>query len=180
MCDGRCTFDATSSSLRCGDCGAPPGAPAATAASFNGILVDWDTSKVTVVGTFSAAFNHQLNWDTSNVKTMGSTFQQASAFNTPLVWDTSQVTSLHQVFSFAEDFDQPLAWDTSRVKSVYSAFAGTKAFNQPLGDWDTNNVILAGAIFWEADAFDCNNVAAWALPTSAFGQYDKCAQEMGP
>ena len=47
-------------------------------------------------GTFTdaEAFNQPLDWDTSKVTLMGYTFERANAFNQPLAWDTSQVTTL--------------------------------------------------------------------------------------
>ena len=70
-----------------------------------------------------ASFNRDLNWDTSQVTSMDSTFQGADAFNSELDWDTSSVTRMTATFNGATAFNQPLAWDTGSINRYLGGFS---------------------------------------------------------
>ena len=82
------------------------------------------------------------DWDTSKVTSMGSLFNRASRFTQPIgKWDTSQVTDMNHMFNEADAFNQPIGdWDTSKVTTMFAMFRFAEAFDQPIGNWDTSKV----------------------------------------
>jgi len=99
------------------------------------------TIKKQVVGTLD------MSWNTANVTTMASMFQNAYYFNQPISnWNVSKVTTMALMFAgastalkhtfnngqLAGSMTQPLNWTASRCTAFNSMFLNNAAFNQPV------------------------------------------------
>ena len=84
-----------------------------------------------------------LDWDTSSVFSMESTFENASSFNINISnWDVSNVTTFQSMFEDASEFNQdfgqgpagsgPDCWDTSSGQKFNNMFQQCIKFNQRL------------------------------------------------
>jgi hypothetical protein len=88
-----------------------------------------------------------LSWNTQNVTTMASMFQNAYYFNQNISnWSTSNVVSMSLMFAgasttaettfnngqLAGSSGQPLNWTASKCNNFISMFANTAGFNQPV------------------------------------------------
>jgi surface protein len=110
----------------------------------------------------NATFNQLIvSWDTSNVTNMSLIFAGDYAFNQPLApWNTSKVTNMSNMFE-ATPFNQYIgAWNTSNVTDMSNMFNNTTAFNQPLSSWNTSNVTTMYYMFFYAGAFN-QNISGW-------------------
>ncbi|MDQ0568054.1 BspA family leucine-rich repeat surface protein [Mycoplasma yeatsii] len=96
------------------------------------------------------------SWDTYNVTTMYSMFEDAISFNQEIGnWDTSNVTDMGWMFSGAENFNEDInAWDVSNVKNMRYMFSISRNFNQPLDNWNTSNVTDMRGMFEAAGSFN--------------------------
>ena len=58
-----------------------------------------------------------MNWNTSNVTNIESTFESAPAFNGNISgWDVSNVTNANNLFNGASKFNHPLGgWDVTSI-----------------------------------------------------------------
>ncbi|AJM71645.1 BspA family leucine-rich repeat surface protein [Mycoplasma yeatsii] len=137
---------------------------------------NWNTEIVTgslpsIITDLSEAFKENKNqvkgieyWDTSNVTTMESMFNNATEFNGDISkWNTSNVTDMSDMFSQTENFNQNIntkeikssdgssyiAWDTSNVTNMRNMFYGAKKFNADISNWDTSKVKnMQGMFCW--------------------------------
>ena len=107
-------------------------------------LGDIDTSQITSMDKLFRDSERQdfsgiESWNTANVKSMKSLFENARFFNHPIgSWNTGSVTNMQSMFRNAVQFNQPLdGWDTSHVKNMKELFANARSFNQPVGYWNT-------------------------------------------
>ena len=110
----------------------------------------------------NATFNQLIvSWDTSNVTNMSLIFAGDYAFNQPLApWNTSKVTNMSSMFE-ATPFNQYIgAWNTSNVTDMSNMFNNTTAFNQTLSSWNTSNVTDMYYMFFYAGAFN-QNISGW-------------------
>lgn len=142
----------------------------------NGIN-EWNVGKIENMGGLfkKSSFNQSLDkWDTSNVISMYSMFQENYMFNQPLNnWNTSKVTDMSFMFSFSGSFNQPLGnWDTSKVVNMCLMFFNAKNFNQSL-NWDIGRISLGGYSYYNSlskmfdySGLDCENykntLKAWS------------------
>ena len=116
----------------------------------------------------ATAFNQPLDWNTSQVRYMGSMFEDATSFNKLLIdWDTSEVIIMERMFKGAVSFNQPLDWEmfdweTSHVTNMEQMFAGAIAFNQPL-TFDVRQVTTMEQMFAGATAM------TYPFPSGTFG-----------
>ncbi|AGJ90918.1 BspA family leucine-rich repeat surface protein [Mycoplasma putrefaciens] len=101
-------------------------------------------------------------WNTSNIKSLLSTFDGAKKFNQDISdWDTSNVTNMRSTFNDAESFDSPLdKWKVHNVKQMDGMFSGAKKFNKDLNSWITSNVNDMETMFWGAEKFD-GDISKW-------------------
>ena len=141
----------------------------------------WDTSNVTnMLGVFAGTslenigvFNQNIgNWNTSKVTNMGSMLQRQTEFNqdistkvvtvgdnTYTAWDTSNVTNMSFLFyhpsPFIGKFNQNIGnWNTSKVTNMAGIFERQVSFNQPLNSWDTSKVTNMSDMFYTATSFN--------------------------
>ena len=121
-----------------------------------------------------------LSWNTQNVTTMVSMFQNAYYFNQNISnWSTSNVVSMTLMFAglsttaettfnngqLAGSSGQPLNWTASKCNNFNSMFANTAGFNQPVPTLvDTSTLPLANCtmtnMFNSASVFN-QNVNTW-------------------
>ena len=121
-----------------------------------------------------------LSWNTQNVTTMASMFQNAYYFNQNISnWSTSNVVSMSLMFAgasttaettfnngqLAGSSGQPLNWTASKCNNFVSMFANTAGFNQPVPTLvDTSTLPLANCtmtnMFNSASVFN-QNVNTW-------------------
>lgn len=101
------------------------------------------------------------SWDTSNVKTFVSAFENAKHFNADISkWNVSSATNFAKMFWNATAFNQPIGahWDTSNATSMIYMFCQAKHFNnggQPFGDkWKMDKVKWTWRMFWGAENFN--------------------------
>ena len=110
----------------------------------------------------NATFNQLIvSWDTSNVTNMSLIFAGAFAFNQPLApWNTSKVINMSSMFE-GTPFNQYIgAWNTSKVTNMSNMFNNTTAFNQTLSSWNTSKVTDMTYMFFYASAFN-QNISGW-------------------
>ena len=93
----------------------------------------------------------------STVVNLRGAFENATMLNDPnlIEWDTSNVISMRSTFYNAKSFNQPIGnWDTSSLIVAHMTFAYTDSFNQNLNGWDTSNMQFASGMFGTAKAFN--------------------------
>ena len=102
------------------------------------------------------------NWNTRNVTSMASTFENQSTFNIDISrWDTSQVTNMYRMFRYATVFNQNIGgWNTGSVTNMDEMFFSATAFNQYIGSWDTIQVITMRFMFYKATDFN-EDLSLW-------------------
>ena len=159
----------------------------------------WDTLNVTTMlssfainlGTLQGQFNQNIgNWNTSKVTSMGTTFYGQPSFNqdistkvvtvgasTYTAWNTLNVTTMGSIFAIAGggqgQFNQNIGnWNTSKLTAMNGIFQNQVAFNQDISTktvtvgastytaWDTLNATTMRYMFY-------NNLVN---PVSAFNQ----------
>ena len=78
-----------------------------------------------------------MNWNTSSVTTIESTFASAPAFNGNISgWDVSNVITANNLFNGASRFNQPLGgWDVTSINNMNNMFAAASSFDQDLNCW---------------------------------------------
>jgi len=109
-------------------------------------------------------FNQDLSWwDTSNVTTLESTFENCIIFNQVLSsWDTSQVTSLKNTLKGThQNRGSVEGWNTSNVLSMSGTFWDAPHMNSNLSGWDVSNVTDMFALFYTAGRFRGNGLETW-------------------
>lgn len=80
-------------------------------------------------------FDSSLNWDTSEVISMASMFEDAQSFNRPLNFITNKVTDMLNMFKNAYSFNKQISyvggpyWDVSNVINMTSIFENASGFN---------------------------------------------------
>jgi surface protein len=79
-----------------------------------------------------------------------------STFNNPInSWDTSNVISMISIFENTLNFNQDISkWKVSSVTNMTSMFQNASAFNQYIGSWDVSNVQLMSSMFQNATVFN--------------------------
>ncbi len=82
------------------------------------------------------------SWNTANITTMNSMFDQCALFNQSLVGlNTANVTNMAQLLRGCTVFNGSVTnLNTSKVTTLVSTFNGCTAFNQPLTGWDCTKV----------------------------------------
>jgi len=81
---------------------------------------------------YPTGHENMTNWDTSQVTSLASLFEDRSDFNTTLNWDTSKVISLSRTFYNAKSYNQPITWDLTKVVDSTDFLTGADAFSQLL------------------------------------------------
>jgi surface protein len=149
---------------------------------FNSDISGWNTSNVTsLYSMFNNCnkFNQPLNsWNTSNVTNMTAMFIACSLFNRPLNnWLTNRVTEMRYMFHFATVFNQDLNdWDTSNVTTMEYMFSNARAFNQDIGKWNTSRVTNMNNMFVSAGKFTNQNLPM----TNDYGSYNSWSWQFLP
>ncbi|EIN14850.1 Hypothetical protein, predicted lipoprotein, DUF285 family [Mycoplasmopsis agalactiae 14628] len=129
-------------------------------------LDKWDTTNiVSLLSTFDNAknFNQSLkDWNTLNVKNMTSVFTEAKKFNSSLEnWKTDNVITMEDMFAGAESFNQDISkWNTKNVTDMSKMFWGATAFNSSIGNWDVSNVKSMERMFASAETFN-QDIGRW-------------------
>lgn len=86
----------------------------------------------------------------------------------PLNWNTTNVTSLRSTFSTARLFNQPVgSWNTSKVTTMQALFNGAITFNQDVGSWNVSLVTIFAQTFSSATLFnngDSDSIKNWSAP----------------
>ncbi|QVK06817.1 BspA family leucine-rich repeat surface protein [Mycoplasma mycoides] len=103
-------------------------------------------------------------WDTSNIVSMWSMFQNAQNFNQDLSnWNTGNVTDMSYMFNGAAKFNGDLSnWKTANVKSMKSMFEDAKEFDKDISKWDVGNVENTKSMFKNASKFN-KSLSNWNL-----------------
>ena len=107
------------------------------------------------------------NWDTRNVNSLSSCFQNNSVFNQPVGnWNVEKVTSMENAFGSCTTFNNGGStninnWRPISCSNFNSMFVGANAFNQPIGNWplSASNITLNG-MFQNNISFN-QNIGAW-------------------
>ncbi len=127
-------------------------------------ITQMDVSHVTNMhSTFkSSAFNQDISgWDTSNVTTMQSMFEETGDFDQDISgWDTSNVTTMVSMFRNSTFNRSINDWDVSNVVDMNNMFTGNNFFNQDLNLWDTSNLVDMSGMFTFAQAFN-GDISTW-------------------
>jgi hypothetical protein len=126
------------------------------ASSFNGIINNWNTTRLyDMYFMFANAslFNngHAANENSGNLfnsvtaanvnsneqVNITAIFQNATNFNGEVNnWKTTNVIDMTDIFNNAQNFNGALNnWDTSSVLTMFESFAGATSFNQSLSSW---------------------------------------------
>ena len=90
-------------------------------------------------------FNSPLNWDTNEVTSMASMFEDAQAFDRPLNFITNKVTNMENMFKGAATFNKQISyvsgpyWDVSSVINMISIFENASTFNNGFSPGDTSH-----------------------------------------
>jgi hypothetical protein len=110
--------------------------------NFNGDISEWDVSNVKEMGSMfeNSNFNGDIyEWNTSNVTNMSWMFTKSKFNNNSICnWDVSNVTSMRNMF-YKCPFNYPLnKWNVSNVRSMYCMFNNNKYFNQDISMWKIN------------------------------------------
>lgn len=94
------------------------------------------------------SFNSDIsNWNTSNVISMESLFENASVYNSPLqTWNTSNVTNMSKMFKNTMKFNQTVKyvpasnyWNVSGVTNMVSIFESSLLFNNGFPKLNVDN-----------------------------------------
>ena len=131
-----------------------------------GNISEWDTSNIRDMGSLFSHlnnFNEDISrWDVSSVTNMAYMFLGVLAFNQPIgSWNVSNVTDMRAMFYGGRYFNQPIgSWDVSNVTNMYGMFYDARAFNQPIGSWDVSNVTNMHRMFFNARAFN-QPIGSW-------------------
>ena len=106
------------------------------------------------------------NWNTANVTSLQTTFQNQIKFNQEVgLWNTVKNTSLFGTFSVTSTFgvfnnagsSSIGSWNTSLVTNMQQAFSNQPFFNQNIGSWNTANVTNLSYMFnnnWAIGVFN--------------------------
>ena len=127
---------------------------------FEGDISQWNTSNVTSMNSMfneTTKFNGDIgNWDVSNVTSMYYMFGYTDNYNQPLNnWNTSNLINMEAMFCGAESFNQDISnWDISNVTSMFKMFANTKVFNQNISKWNLDNIKNCDYILDNTKAFE--------------------------
>jgi surface protein len=131
-------------------------------------------------------FNSDISdWNTQEVTSMASLFQDDISFNHPLQqWNTSKVTNMDSMFKNAYSFNKTIKydpisnyWDVSGVTNMISIFENASSFNNgfPPFNYDNSlNWILNGgitktnAVLNTPKLSDFNGLPLTIIPTSNF------------
>ncbi|WFQ90583.1 BspA family leucine-rich repeat surface protein [Mycoplasma feriruminatoris] len=123
-------------------------------------LDKWNTSNiVSMRSMFQQAKNFNqdlLGWNTENVTNMSYMFNGASAFNGDLSsWNTKNVKQMQSMFQDAKEFDKDISkWNTENVENMKSMFENALKFNKTLSNWNLKNVIKIDRMFFGASNFN--------------------------
>ena len=122
------------------------------------------TSVISLQSTFdswSGTATDYANWNTVNVTTLESCFNQSTKNVNVGSWNTSNVTNMQNTFAGTSTFNQPLnSWNTGNVTNMTGMFSSAQAFNQPLNLWNTGSVTTMSGMFYNANAFN-SNISTW-------------------
>lgn len=95
-----------------------------------------------------SSFNSDISgWNTTNVTSMSSLFENAISFNKPLQpWNTSKVINMNNMFKNASSFNQSVKyvpasnfWDVSGVTGMISIFQDAMKFNNGFLEYNMDN-----------------------------------------
>jgi len=102
------------------------------------------------------------NWETNNIQTFASMFNNASSFNKDIGnWDTSNAEIFATMFQRASSFNQDISsWSTANVNSMGSMFNNATSFNQDLSGWNFEAASIDFLNFLKDTAFSTNNYDA--------------------
>jgi len=132
--------------------------------NFSTIISDWNTNSSNTIFTTNTSTTYYgsiENWNTSQVTSMISAFQNNSTFNNDISnWDTTNVTTMENMFTGASKFNIDISnWNVYNVNSMYNMFTNTLVFNQNLNNWKINNVTTISGMF----AFSSynNDITQW-------------------
>jgi hypothetical protein len=90
-------------------------------------------------------------------------FAGARAFNKNLPWSTSHVKTMKGMFFEAQRFNGDISiWDVSKVKSAAAMFQKAKAFNQNISGWSLSSMQNMEYMFYSAASFN-QDVSRWAI-----------------
>lgn len=128
------------------------------------------TALVTVPGTFfppsitdmSSMFSNCVNfapqtmqWDTSRVTRMNSTFMNCSKLACAMPWNTGACTDFAYMFAGCTVMNNGLnAWNMSNAVNLTGMLMNCKAYNQPMDTWNVSNVSSFQNMFYGCAAFN--------------------------
>lgn len=143
-----------------------------TAITQDNIQIAVDSWVIDPVST-EQQFGHIRDWDTSQITSMETLFENKGTFNDDLSrWNVSAVERMNQMFRGCKLFDQDLsAWDVSSVRSMSGLFRGALSFNGDISSWDTGSVTSMNNMLRDTKSF--THTLCWDLSSiSSMQQWD--------
>jgi hypothetical protein len=102
----------------------------------------------------AAIFNQDISlWNTANVISFGSMFENASAFNQLIprngnYWNTINANQIGGMFGASNFNNSSITnWNISNVQYMSNLFFQNRYFNQDISSWDTSNVLQMNNCF---------------------------------
>ncbi|ATZ18630.1 hypothetical protein ESOMN_v1c02460 [Williamsoniiplasma somnilux] len=128
-------------------------------------IENWDTSNIkSMKGTFENAskFNQDLDkWSLINALTIESIFQGASSFNGNITnWKTNNVINFSSAFEGASSFNRDLNWITSNLEFMINTFRNATSFNGDISNWWVGELVVMDGAFENAINFNCD-ISSW-------------------
>lgn len=124
---------------------------------FSEDLNEWESGNVTNMSDMFLGCTYAnpkiTNWDTTKVTNLNQCFKQAREFCQDLSWNTGNVTTMVSTFDDARySFNGDITnWNTENVTSMYLMFTNTYQFNRNLSNWNVNNVTNFAGMFLYAE-----------------------------
>lgn len=152
------------------------------ASSFNKPIGKWKTgSATTMKGMFcnASSFNQLVwaqpgtgYWDTSNVESLESMFEDSPFGESTNSWNVRKVKSFKKMFKSNTAFDEQLpAWAGQFGQNLaeneklidFTGMFESSVFNQPVKGWDVSNAISVKNMFKDNTEFNSELFPGWKL-----------------
>ena len=154
--------------------------PTFAGTNSNGIIGEWDTSKVTDMTDMFVSLGNVCNSGQDGDQIESSTWPElqtgecavAHSFNQDISkWNVTRVTKMKRMFLLATAFNGDLSkWVTSKVTDMTSVFSKATVFDgcngnvaqcdNGLQNWDVSRVSSMFGLFYRAKAFN-NDLSTW-------------------